>query len=315
MTSPIMIDRLMGALVGLVIGDALGVPVEFTGRASRDADPVTDLRGFGTHNQPPGTWSDDGALALAAADCLATAGWDLEAMKNGFVRWVDEAWWTAGDRVFDIGNATRWALARARRGEPWSACGGTDESDNGNGSLMRILPASLWCFGRETAELVARVGDASAITHAHLRSRLCCAYHALWCEALLSGRDAAEAVHQAGLRLRPLVPATEHSELADLLDGGILRKARALVRSDGYVVSTLEASCWCLHQHPDFAGAVLAAVNLGGDTDTTGAVAGGMAGLRCGFAGIPPHWVRGLRRHEEVVALAEHFAHSALAAW
>jgi len=305
----------MGGLVGLVVGDALGVPVEFSGRAMRDQDPVVGMRGYGTHNQPPGTWSDDGALALAAANCLADNGWDLDAIKRGFLAWIDDAWWTSGGTVFDVGNATRWALARVRRGLPWQECGGDEENDNGNGSLMRLLPTSVWLFGRPSEELIACAGDAGAITHAHVRARLCCSYHALVCDALLSGRSTEEAVRQSSDRLRRYVPTSERECFNSLLTGVFLQRKRSEVRSDGYVVSTLEASLWCLHNHPTFTEAVLAAVNLGGDTDTTAAVTGGLAGLRSGMAGIPAEWIAALPRSAEVLALADRFAEACVRSW
>lgn len=308
-------DRIIGGLVGLVVGDALGVPVEFTGRHSRDLDPVTGMRGFGTHNQPPGTWSDDGAMALASAAAFVAHGADDISQLRGFLGWLDEAQWTAHGRVFDVGNTTRNSLMRVRLDFPVEETGGTDERDNGNGSLMRILPASCWWFGAGTATVVQRLGQASAHTHAHIRSRLCCALHALLSETLIEGAAIESAMSTASQRLRRHVPPDEHAVLARLLDGTCTTLPRDRVPSDGYVVSTLEASCWCLHQHHDFAAAVLAAVNLGGDTDTTAAVTGGLAGLRCGLAGIPKDWITALPRRDEVIGLAERFADVCLINW
>lgn len=308
-------DRIIGGLIGLVVGDALGVPVEFTGRHSRDLDPVTGMRGFGTHNQPPGTWSDDGAMALASAAAFVAHGADDLAQLRGFLGWLDDAQWTAHGRVFDVGNTTRNSLMRVRLDFPLDETGGADELDNGNGSLMRILPASCWWFGTGTATVIQRLGQSSAYTHAHIRSRLCCALHALVGEALIEGASIDAALSTASQRLRRHVPPEERTALARLLDGTCLALPRDRVPSDGYVVSTLEASCWCLQQHRDFPSAVLAAVNLGGDTDTTAAVTGGLAGLRCGLEGIPPDWIAALPRQEEILNLTEQFADVCLEQW
>jgi len=315
MTSPTPRERIIGGLVGLAVGDALGVPVEFTGRAIRDADPVLGMRGFGTWNQPAGTWSDDSSLAFASADRLSTHGWDPEAQLSGFLAWLDDAWWTPHGRVFDIGNATQTALMRKRVGLPWHECGGTEERDNGNGGLMRLLPASCWIFGRPTEAIIRLAGESSALTHAHSRARLCAAFHALVSEELLSGHPVRVAALNAAARLRRHVPYEERAHLAALLDGSALNRSRREVPSDGYVVSTLEAALWCLEQHGDYPAAVLAAVNLGGDTDTTAAVAGGLAGLRSGVAAIPPQWISALARGDDVMALAVTFADACLEGW
>jgi len=204
---------------------------------------------------------------------------------------------------------------RSRVGLPWNECGGSEDHDNGNGGLMRLLPASCWLFGRPTADIVRLAGESSALTHAHPRSRLCAAFHALTTEDLLSGASIRSAALNSAARLRRHVPPEEREPLATLLDGSALDRPRRDVHSDGYVVSTLEAALWSLERHDDYPAAVLAAVNLGGDTDTTGAVAGGLAGLRGGITAIPPQWRDSLARHEEVLALADRFADACLAAW
>lgn len=316
MTRDHLRDRLMGGLIGVLVGDALGVPVEFTGRSMRDRDPVIGMRGFGTWNQPAGTWSDDSSMTLATTDVLIRNGWDLPAMLHGFLGWLDRNEWTPHGEVFDIGNATRNALMLFRIGGDHTTCGQSHERDNGNGSLMRCLPVSLWLFGATAEQMVEHAGLASALTHAHLRSRLCCAWHALWCDAVLGGHDVRSAAVHASKRLRPLITVDlERQTLKRLLDGSLMELPRSTIQSDGYVVSTLEASLWCVANHGDFRSSVLAAVNLGGDTDTTGAVAGGMAGLLYGLNAIPAEWISALARRDDVIALAERFADACVEQW
>ncbi len=308
-------SRIIGGLLGTLVGDALGVPVEFTGRSVRDLDPVTGMSGYGTWNQPPGTWSDDGAMTLAAANGITTHGWNLDRMMDGFRRWYDEAWWTAHGSVFDIGGTTRLAIIDYRINREAASCGRSDEHANGNGSLMRILPASAWLAGTASGDRIRRAGEASALTHAHIRSRLCCAWHAQWCAAVLAGSDMRSAAGKASLRLYREIPASERTPLARILDGTAMDLPRERVPSDGYVVSTLEAAQWCLAQHTGFAEAVLAAVNLGGDTDTTGAVVGGMAGWLHGVESIPSAWLAALPRRSELDTLARRFAERCIADW
>lgn len=305
-------DRLVGGLIGLVVGDALGVPVEFSDRRERDRDPVCGMRGYGTHNQPVGAWSDDGSLAMAHAAAFIAHGWEPRRHLEAFLAWHEQGAWTAHGRMFDVGFATRRALLRFRRGEDPASVGGRAARDNGNGSLMRILPASCWWAASTVEAAIHGTGEASALTHAHIRSRLCCAWHALITMGLLTRQPLAHCLRVASQVLAPQVPAEESSVFAPLIDGSCLELPREHVRSDGYVVSTLMAACWCLHRHPGYAEAVLEAVNLGGDTDTTAAVTGGLAGLRCGITGIPQAWITCLSHSSGVVDLAERFADACL---
>ena len=103
MSTPSLPDLLLGGLRGSRAGDALGVPVEFTERSEVQANPVTHMRGYGTYDLPPGTWSDDGALLLCSADSLCDAEFDLKDMSDRFVRWLREDLWTATGEVFDVG--------------------------------------------------------------------------------------------------------------------------------------------------------------------------------------------------------------------
>lgn len=311
---PTMGSRIRGAMLGLVVGDALGVPVEFRPRSERRNDPVIGMRGHGTHNQPAGTWSDDGSLALITAECLL-GGYDPDAIMEGFRRWLQEAYWTAHGRVFDVGRATGDAIARyaewkrsgSKRGEgdEW---GGTEEFSNGNGSLMRIMPLSLFAHRMETPMVIARSFEISGLTHAHIRSNLCCAYFSLLVQALLQEVDLTDAMQHASRALTPAVPPEEAPNLSRILSGQILLAPESAVRSDGYVVHTLEAGLWCCHQFAEFREAVLGAVNLGDDTDTTGAVTGALAGLIHGEESILKEWVDALAGKEKIVDLVGRFA-------
>ena len=130
-------DRLIGGLIGVLVGDALGVPVEFTGRTARDHDPVTGMRGFGTWNQPAGTWSDDSSMTLVNADALVTHGWDLQQVMSGQLAWLDQGAWTPHGAVFDIGNRTRNSLMLFRMNSELANCG------NSGAGLFRLRPTAL----------------------------------------------------------------------------------------------------------------------------------------------------------------------------
>nr|WP_276604469.1 O-acetyl-ADP-ribose deacetylase [Nannocystis sp. RBIL2] len=292
--------RMLGCLLGAVAGDALGVPVEFRSREQLSADPVTGVRGHGTYNQPPGTWSDDSSLLLATADSLIHHGYDPPDMMGRFLTWLKGQAYTPHGEVFDVGIATRSAIARFANGAPPEAWGGRSERDNGNGSLMRIAPLALFTRALAPAEIVRCSMEVSGLTHAHPRSQLCCAYFSLLLPLVVLGWPLRKAMAQASQHLAPFVPEAEREVLIKILDGSIVEAPASAIRGSGYVVHCLEASLWCAANHPSYEQAVLAAINLGEDTDTTASVTGALAGAMHGRAAIPEAWLRALASREYV---------------
>ena len=193
-------DRLRGAVWGHLIGDAVGVPYEFR-EPSVIGEVVFGARG--THGQPPGTWSDDGALMLALLDSLTSVGFDVEDQGRRALDWADRGAYTPdGDGKFDIGNATADALARIRNGEPAQTAGGAGDRDLGNGSLMRILPIALVEPDATDDSLAARAHRASAVTHRHTVAQVTCALYVLVAFVPIAVLTAA--VSQIGLGRRPV---------------------------------------------------------------------------------------------------------------
>jgi ADP-ribosyl-[dinitrogen reductase] hydrolase len=284
--------QILGGLYGALVGDALGVPVEFCTRASCQAYPVTGMRSYGTHAQPAGTWSDDGSLLLCSVDSIVATGGAPQDMGNRFLKWMKQGLWAARGEVFDIGNTTSIAINRIAYGTPAEQAGGCSEHDNGNGSLMRILPVCMAVRNEPDPVLAAKIQTASRITHGHLRSQLACVFYALFTSELLLHNTPQAALTNARLRMANLGPlpsafdAIQHQDIASMTEPDIV--------SGGYVLDTLMASVWCLLTTTSYADCVLRAVNLGGDTDTTGCVAGGLAGMYYGIKGIPQEWVQTL---------------------
>jgi ADP-ribosylglycohydrolase len=301
-------ERTACGLLGVACGDALGLPVEFIARGALRKRPVTDMRGNGTHNQPPGTWSDDTSLTLCVAESLI-GGFNLDDMGRRFVAWRHDGYWTPYGVVFDSGKTTTEAIERIARGVPATEAGGTDEWDNGNGSLMRILPVALRFRDAPLEELLDKTHQVSAITHAHPRSKMACGLYVCLARYLLQGRTPFDAYITtiAGVgdwyRNAPDF-ADQAPHFALILNGDIVTLSEDEIKSDGYVVHTVEASIWCLLTSSTFEETALKAVNLGGDSDTTGAVAGGLAGLAYGVDAIPESWVTQLARASEIRELA-----------
>lgn len=301
-------SRTLGGLYGSLVGDALGVPVEFKPRILRINDPVTSMRSFGTHNQPAGTWSDDGSLMLCTTESLAEHEFDTQDMGQRFVRWLDDGHWSAHGRVFDIGTATHRALDQIALGTPAEDAGGRTETSNGNGSLMRILPVPLFSLKRDLDVFCDRIIRTSAITHGHDRSKLACVLHGLVVRDLMQNHSPASAHASSSYEFRRrFAHHPEYPHFSALLNPGLGSQPESAIRSGGYVLHTLIASIWCLLTTDTFAECVLKAVNLGDDTDTTGCVAGGLAGVLYGTDAIPAEWIAALPRQDDLTKLFQTF--------
>jgi ADP-ribosylglycohydrolase len=307
--TPTLGERILGGLWGSLVGDALGVPVEFTDRATLRTNPVTDMREFGSHNQPRGTWSDDGALLLCTVDSLVNHEFDTQDLGKRFVEWMRHDLWTARGEVFDVGRTTSSALIRIGKGVHAENAGSTDEDGNGNGSLMRILPVALRFAAEPIDTFANRLERASSLTHGHPRSRMACVFYGLVARSLLFGHEPNAALAVARVDFVALYSRSEEIKYFQRLLGEEFRDLpEEHVMSTGYVLHTLHASLWCLLKATNFRECVLKAVNLAGDADTAGCVAGGLAGVAFGKPSIPPDWIRVLARPGDVDCLTQEFA-------
>lgn len=219
-----------------------------------------DMVGYGTYNKPEGTWSDDTSMTLATCKSLKDNNKiiDIVDIRRNFEKWLFNGEFTSDGKVFDVGNTTREALYREK--------GLDDFYSNGNGSLMRILPLA---FTNATDEEIENV---SAITHAHKISKEFCVNYVKLARDLLNG------VKYTNDKLKN-IPENE-------------------ISSSGFVEDTFKASLWCILNTDNYKDAVLKAVNLGSDTDTTAAVTGGLAGIIYGYESIPKEWIDKLKNKE-----------------
>ena len=284
-------NKIYDAVMGLIVGDALGVPVEF--KAS-DTFHVDDMIGYGTYNQPPGTWSDDSSLTLATMESIIRKGKiDPADIMLNFSRWLNNAEFTPYGEVFDVGGTTEAAIRRFQNGIEPLKCGLNHYKHNGNGSLMRILPLALFPSSMND------INEISSLTHAHEISRRACRLYVGTAEQLLKGASLWEVIGCSGIWVKEFDRIPKIHKLN-----------RDEIKSTGYVVDTLEAALWCVYHTRSYRDCVLTAVNLGGDTDTIAAVAGGLAGIiyGCGGeSGIPDEWIAQIARKDWISDLCERF--------
>ncbi len=292
--------KVKDGIIGLVVGDALGVPVEFTSRHELEEDPVVDMREHGTYDMPKGTWSDDSSMAIATmASIVNKQCIDYDDIMNEFLEWYENDKYSQY-YTFDSGNTTVRGLSRFKNGTPALKSGGSKIHDNGNGSLMRILPmAFIPNIDYETVENV------SGLTHAHDRSKIACVLYIEIAKSMIENDlTIDEHVKNSCEKIKEYYKENEELEhfkriFEDDWSGEI--------RSGGYVIDSLESTIYCLKNTGSYEEAVLKAVNLGGDTDTTAAICGGLAGIYYGFDAIPIDWIESIKYIDKVISLCERY--------
>ena len=306
-----MIEKINAVMIGHAVGDALGVPVEFCSREEIADDPVTDMRGFGSYPMPAGAWSDDTSMSLCALDSLSKGVIDHDEIMDNFVRWASNDEFTPTGEMFDIGRTCLTAIRNFLEvdGRPALECGLTDERSNGNGSLMRIHPFALYAFvkGGTLGKSLDIIREGSIMTHAHPRTIYACGIYAMVFWEILKGADKAKVlseIENAAVLFDGIYPEeSDHFEWA--FHKKLASKSADEISSSGYVVHTLEAALWCLLTTNSYKECVLKAVNLGEDTDTVAAIAGGLAGAMYGYDAIPEEWRNTLIRREYIEEMCE----------
>lgn len=270
-----LLDRGIAAYLGLAIGDALGATVEFmTPREIRARHRVhTELSGGGWLRLKPGQVTDDTTMSLALGEAiLAAGGVDAASAASAF-----DAWMRA--KPIDIGNTVRRNLIAYRRtGRPEAP---PSKYDAGNGAAMRVLPVALACHGRPEATVIAASRAQAHVTHHNELSDAACETLVFMVQDFLAGHDAAAVERE---RVAPLV-ARQPLFAWD---------RKPCDNPGGFVVETMQAVFQSFFATENFEDCLIDVVNRGGDADTTGAMAGMLAGARYGLAGIPRRWLRAI---------------------
>lgn len=314
-----MSNNWLNGMTGLVLGDVLGMPVQFMSRERIRLNPIKKVEGYGTYNMPPGTWSDDSSMAIATLVSLREQkGVDCSDIMERFVAWTTKGEYTPAGVAFDQGITCMEAIGRYRRTKDYQTCGRTGEYANGNGALMRIMPMCLYAYEKVKSgewtveEAVEAVHQVSALTHNHLRSKMACGiYYFMICNILEGSGNLSELL-QKGVDDAVKFYHDDVTNYVELAHYGRLFHLDEFaevpeedIKSSGYVVDSLEAAVWSLITTDSFDEAILKAVNLGDDTDTVGAIAGGLAGLYYGYENMPKEWLESVIRREWIEGLCE----------
>lgn len=317
----------LDGMMGLVVGDALGVPVQFMSRKeikNRKCGPVVSMEGDGTYNMPAGTWSDDSSMALATLASIID-NWNVDAnnIMQRFVDWEYKGEYTPFGEAFDEGFTCSTAIERYCITQDAGNCGCKGEYSNGNGALMRILPVCLYYYNQEKKglvnidEIISGIDAVSGLTHNHERSKMCCGFYYFLVKNILSGMEKEEPISLNELLESGITDAASYyksfiSKLTELSYLGRIMEYETFIdlpessiKSSGYVIDSLEAAIWCLSNSDSYKECMLKAVNLGEDTDTVAAIAGGLAGLYYGYDNIPAEWLKVIKRREWIEGMCK----------
>lgn len=300
----------LDGIMGVVVGDALGLPVQFMSREELVEEPVTDMIGFGTFNMPAGSWSDDSSLTLATLDSIRECdGIDYKDIMERFADWLMEGKYTPFGKSYDQGATCIKSITNYIENPDVETCGVTGEYANGNGALMRIMPVCLWAYKKEKSnewtekEALEAVHKVSALTHNHLRSQMACGIYYFMIKSILENEGALLKRLQDGVDNAVTFYRTDNENQAQMSFYHRLMHLEEFknifvekIASSGYVVDSIEAAVWCLLNTNSLKDCLLKAVNLGYDTDTVAAIAGGLAGLYYGYKDIPEEWLRKIQK-------------------
>jgi ADP-ribosylglycohydrolase len=305
-------NKVRDAFFGLAIGDALGVPFEMVKREELEKDPVTDMVGNRAHSKPPGTWSDDGSMTFCTAESLLD-GFDIERMGKSYLAWFDEGHWSADGKAFGSGGTTRAALKKIREGHSAAGAGSVALESNGNGSLMRVLPLAFYLdrVKPSNSQMIWIISQVSSITHGHEIAKCACYYYVKFAMHILQGYNKQQAYDIVKSQF-PSISFDLECVFQRLITKNIADLPSSEIRSGSYVVDSLEAAIWCLMTSNSYKETVLKAVNLGGDSDSTAAIAGGLAGILYGLDDVPEAWMQKLARKDDIEKLCDEFTYAFL---
>lgn len=304
--------KVLDGIMGLVVGDALGVPVEFTSRGSLYLNPVKGMTGFGTYDQPVGTWSDDSSVTFALMNSLLR-GYNINHICCNYLSWYRDSRWTPHNEVFDISITMRESLHRFEDGVTPTECGSVDIFDNGNATLMRLLPLAYYLKNIEGIDKrYSIIKEFVAFTNKTDIFYIASCFFIDFTIHLIKGRnkdDAFEfAVNNIQLYFRDESYKRYIKYVERIVDKSILIQNSIGIRRSGFIVDSLECTLWCLFSTDSYEACLLKAVNLCADTDTIGGITGALAGLVYGFDNIPSEWVDKIVMKDEIMDMIDTFA-------
>lgn len=295
-------------VIGLAIGDAMGISTQFNERDTLLDKPVTKMMPRVRDGIPKGAWSDSTSLTIATMDAIMRKGIDYTAIADNFVKWFTTNQFCSVQESFGVGNTTLKALVHyTQHLEEAYECGLDGIQDNGNGSLKRILPIAYYCFVTKCSEkeIFEIVKKSSSITHAHEISICGCYIYVRYLMNLLRGNNKFSALNQVRDLDYSMFSKSTLDVYQRVLKIDFMQLNIEDIQSSGYIVDSLEAAIWCFLQSSNYNECIIATTNIGGDTSSIGAIAGSLAGIFYGFSSIPKRYLEDLRKKEYLEKVCE----------
>ena len=309
-------SKIFDSVMGFVIGDAMGVPVEFCIREKLLKSPITEMKGFGSHSVPAGSWSDDTSMTLATMDSMSNKkDIDYKDIMECFYEWVVNYKYTPCNFRFDIGHTCAEAIYNySKKDKQPLECGLKDIKSNGNGSLMRMIPIAFYTYYKKYDEekIIECTNNISALTHGHDISKLGCYIYVKYIHFLLDGKDKYEAYDLIKKVDYSMYDKTSINAYSRILSDNIYEYELKDIRSTAFVVDTLEAVLWVLLNTDNFTQAIIGSINLGNDTDTIGAICGSLAGILYSSDSFPEKWMNKIIKKEYIIEKINNFEKSCL---
>jgi ADP-ribosylglycohydrolase len=303
-------SKITDSIIGHAIGDAMGMPTEFCTREHLLSNPVVDMIGSKKVGQPAGTWTDDTSMEIATIESIVSNnGFNYSDIMSRWCDWLNKGEYTPNGVVFDVGRTCLKACRNFMNGIEPTKCGLSDENSNGNGSLMRILPVAIYSYINDLSndELLKLTNDVSSLTHGHNISKLACYMYVKFIIRLLNGMSKEECYEYLKNDDYSMYDYNSISKYDRLINDDIRKFKIDDIKSSGYVVDTWECVLWILLNSKSYKETIIAATNIGQDTDTIGAIVGSMAGIIYGLDKAPKQWLDTLVKKDYLIDLANKF--------
>lgn len=308
------------ALLGAAVGDAFGVPYEFLSRAEISNLELDGMIGKDTNPTfksrwdnliPSGSYSDDTAMIVATMDSMIkNQTIDYDNIMHNYVKWWETGKYSSLPYPFGLGGVISDSLERYLRGTTPIECGGRDFMDNGNGSLMRILPFSLYCINKDLSddETLEIIRNGSSLTHGNEISIMACFMYTIFLRELIRTRNKNLAFGKMISIKYENYFSPETVTIYKRINNPNFNLKIEDIKESGYVVDTLETVIYSIMNSNDYRETIENCVRVGYDTDTSACIAGSLAGVLYGYDNIPKEWLDKLRRREYLENLSKAFS-------
>lgn len=300
----------LDSIIGFAIGDAFGVPVEFNEREYVKSLNLSEMIS-GSHNVEKGSWSDDTSMIIATMDSIINKNGniDYKDIMDNFIKLVDNGKFTSLGYAFDVGNTITKSLNKYKETKNELDSGCSDVMDNGNGSLMRILPVSIYCILNDLSneEIIKVINKTSSLTHSHEISKLGCLIYTIYLKEIIKSKNKLKAFETIINYDYSNYSKDSLKVYNRLLKDDFLDIKEKDIKSTGYIVDTLESVIYSINSSNNYKDAIITSVNLGYDTDTIGALTGGVAGILYGVQDIPDNWLNDLAKKDYLIEYSSKF--------